>query len=431
MKPLTILIVGAGARGRTYATYALEHPEQAKVIAVAEPNDFSRESLVRQHGIPAHGVFHDYRPVLEMPRLADAAIIATQDAHHAEPTIALANKGYSILLEKPMAPNEADIQRIVETVAHAKVPLAVCHVLRYTPYTQALQQLLRRGAIGEVMHVQHLEPVGYFHMAHSYVRGNWRREDCASFMLLAQCCHDVDWISYIVGKPCRRVSSFGSLTHFHAANRPAGAADRCLDCPAAVESNCCYSALKIYLHRAKSGQFGWPVDIITKDLTVTGVTQALTSGPYGRCVYACDNDVVDNQVVNMEFAGGATASLSMIGCTEMTDRRTRIFGTRGEIEGNGATLKVVDFLTDQTRIIDTTPATPPATSLWSGDYGLMSRFIQAAASGDSSLILSGPWETLESHRIVFAAERARREHSVVSLPPSSVPKVNTCVCERS
>ena len=412
MQQVTVAVIGAGGRGTGYAGYALGLPDQMKVVGVAEPRDHYRQTLATQHAIPAGRVFTDWRQAAAVPRFADAVIIATQDAMHRGPAEAFARLGYHILLEKPMAPNAADCRAIVAAAKQAGVLFGVCHVLRYTRYTQGLKALLDSGRIGEIVSVQHLEPVGYWHQAHSFVRGNWRSEAQSSCMLLAKSCHDLDWLRYIVGRPCRKVSSFGNLKHFRADQKPAGSADRCLEC--AVEATCPYSARKIYLGRVAAGQTGWPVNVVSPDTSAEAITQALREGPYGRCVYACDNDVVDHQVVNLEFEGGATASFTMTAFSKAAHRQTRIFGTRGQITGDGVKLRVFDFLTDTEEVIDT--ETSADGSLLSGhgggDFGLMQAFVKALATGDARHILSGPDETLESHLMVFAAETARHKGTV-------------------
>jgi predicted dehydrogenase len=269
-----------------------------------------------------------------------------------------------------------------------------------------VKRLLDEGRIGDEMSVQHLEPVGHWHYAHSYVRGNWRRSDLASFMLLAKSGHDIDWLRHIVGRPIERVSSFGSLTHFVRDRQPAGAADRCVDC--AVEPECAYSAPRLYLGRLAAGRTGWPVSVITDDVTEPGVRAALRDGPYGRCVYACDNDVVDHQVVAMEFTGGVTATFTMTAFTPHQDRRTQIFGTRGCLDGTGESVTLHDFVTGEVSEHDVaSEGQDAAAGHGGGDAGLLDAFTRAVSTGDASHILSGAEESLESHRAVFAAERAR------------------------
>src|SRR5690349_12518075 len=213
MKPVKLLIVGAGSRGTGYAAYALEYPEEARVVAVAEPREFFRKRMAQKHQIEPANVVEDWRELAQRPKFADAVVIATPDALHMEPAVAFARKGYDILLEKPLAPDPQSCQRIIEAVQEQDVILAVGHVLRYTSYTQQVKKLLDSGLIGDIVSIQHLEPVGYWHQAHSFVRGNWRNEALSSFMLLAKSCHDIDWLRYLVGRPCVQVSSFGSLTH--------------------------------------------------------------------------------------------------------------------------------------------------------------------------------------------------------------------------
>src|SRR6476469_12572 len=394
-------IVGAGQRGAGYAGGIGRHGDRARVVAVAEPRARQREALTREHGVAQ--VFSSWQELAARPRLADVAIVSTQDAEHVEPAIALAGKGYHLLVEKPLAPTADECTRLVDAVTRSGVLFAVCHVMRYRPYTRLVKRLVDDGRLGEVMSVDHVEPVGHWHYAHSYVRGNWRRSDQASFMLLAKSGHDIDWLRHVVGKPVERVSSFGSLRHVRRASQPVGAADRCLDC--AVEPTCPYSASRLYLGMLREGRTGWPVSVLTDEVTEEGVTEALRTGPYGRCVYACDNDVVDHQVVAMEFADGVTATFTMTGFTPHQDRQTRIFGTRGYLEGDGEAVRVHDFTSGAVETL--TAGLETEEGHGGGDAGLMDAFTRAVETGDAGHILSGALESLESHLTVFAAERSR------------------------
>ncbi|PYA54034.1 oxidoreductase, partial [Serratia marcescens] len=315
-RPVRVLVVGAGARGEIYSRYALAHPDLMQVVAVAEPRDAYREQFVAQHAIAPGNVFTDWRQAADAGKLADAVLICTQDQMHLEPALAFARQGYAMLLEKPLSPDADECRAIVAEVVRQKLIFSVGHVLRYTRYTQKLKQLLRDGAIGDIVSLQHLEPVGYWHQAHSFVRGNWRNDRQAAFMLLQKSCHDIDWIRYVMEQPCEQVSSFGNLRHFRRENQPDGAADNCLDC--AVEASCPYSAKRIYLgddHKATPGF----LRVLTPEPDQTTLRAALRDGPYGRCVYRCDNNVVDHQVVNMQFAGGRTASFTMTAFTRHED----------------------------------------------------------------------------------------------------------------
>lgn len=416
-RPVRLIVVGAGNRGHSYAKYALAHPQEVRIVGVAEPRDFQRGRLAAEHGIPEERVWSDWRELLHQPRLADGVIIATQDEQHVEPAVALAKLGYHLLLEKPMAPSPEECRQIVDAVKAAGVMLAVCHVLRYTAYTQALKRVLVSGRIGKIVSVEHFEPVGHTHQAHSFVRGNWRNEAESSFMLLAKSCHDLDWLSYVMDEPCQAVSSFGSLLHFRREEQPPGASDRCLTCPPEVEEACPYSAPRYYLGFVEAGKTGWPLEVITNDPSREGVLRALESGPYGRCVYACDNDVVDHQVVNLRFRSGATASFTMTAFNRGRGRETRIFGTRGEIFGDSRHIRIFDFLTGQTEEIDTQVFSDGAITSGhgGGDDGIMAAFVRALATGDQRHILSGPDATLESHLMTFRAEEARRRDAVLHL----------------
>jgi predicted dehydrogenase len=235
-------------------------------------------------------------------------------------------------------------------------------------------------------------------------------------MLMAKSCHDLDWLQYVLGQRPRRVSSFGRLSHFTAANRPPGAADRCVDC--AVAAGCPYSAERFYHDLLARGQHRWPLSVVVDEFTPRALDEALRTGPYGRCVYACDNDVVDHQVVAIEFADGTTATFTMTAFSEAAGRSTRLFGTRGVLSGDGSTIRVHDFLTRSEQVI-----TPMAGGMSAadghggGDAGLMDAFTRAVATGNPEAIKSGPAESLASHLAVFAAERARVNGTVETLPP--------------
>jgi predicted dehydrogenase len=263
--------------------------------------------------------------------------------------------------------------------------------------------------------VDHLEPVGFWHQAHSFVRGNWRNEAQSSFMLLAKSCHDIDWLRHIIGRRCVKVASFGSLMHFRRDQKPveAGAALRCMEC--AYEPACPYSAPRFYMTVYERGWRGWPLDVIATDVSPEGIMEAVRTGPYGRCVYECDNDVVDHQVVNLQYESGATASFTMTAFTEGRDRQTRIFGTRGELRGDGKSITHYEFLTDTTHHIEVPAAEGAESGHGGGDFGLMGSFIAAVATRDPSRVLSGAAESLETHLTVFAAEEARRRSCVVEV----------------
>lgn len=422
--PVTVAVVGAGMRGQKYARLAAASG-RGRVVAVADPVPERRARVARDHGLAPEAVFDDWTALVRGGRLADVAVVATQDRYHVEPAVALARQGYHLLLEKPVAPSEPEAVRIVAAVEEAGVYLAVCHVLRYTPYTRRVRALQDSGRLGAIVAVQHMEPVGWWHFAHSFVRGNWRREALSTSMLLAKSCHDVDWVQYVVGRRPLRISSFGSLVHFRADNAPPSAGHRCIECP--IETDCPYSAVRLY--RSCLGdpdRERWPLGAVVDTPTPAAVDLALREGPYGRCVYRCDNDVVDHQVVTLEYEGGVTASLTVAAFTPMGGRKTRILGTRGYLDSDSSVIHLCDFVTGQEQSIDVWPdgEGSAARGHGGGDAGLVDAFLSAVADGDPSMIKTGPAESLNSHRLVWAAERARRDGAVVDLSdlPWSCPE---------
>jgi len=400
-------LAGTGSRGSTFASFAQQYPDRARIVAVADPRAGRRDALADQLGVAEDRRFNDWRELVALARFADAVIVTTPDREHVGPACRFAELGYHVLLEKPIAPTRAECIEVIDSIEKAGVIFAVCHVMRYTAYTDTVKDIVAKGRLGQLVGIEHLEPIGWWHFAHSYVRGNWRRSDEAGPSILTKCCHDLDWLRYIVDRPAVAVSSWGGLHHFTATNRPAGAADRCLDC--AVEPDCPHSAPRLYLGcLGDAERERWPLSVVTTDLTEPGVRRALRDGPYGRCVYACDNDVADHQVVTIEFEGGVTATLTMSAFTPAGRRRTRIMGTRGFLEGDGQHLTLTDFVTGEVESFDLVVGGGGAAGGHDGgDFGVMSAFLDAVSAGDRSLVRSGPRESLESHLMAFAAERSR------------------------
>jgi predicted dehydrogenase len=402
-QPITAVVCGAGQRGYyTYGPYALQHPEDLRFVAVAEPDLVRRDRFGDAHAIPAERRFASWEALFAAGRIADACLNTTQDHMHRESTLAALEAGYDVLLEKPMASRLADIVALVQAAERRGRLLQVCHVLRYTPHFALLHEILASGRIGTIVCVEHRENVAFWHMAHSYVRGNWGNTAASSPMILAKCCHDLDLLQWNLGQPVERLHSFGSLMHYHPENAPPGATERCTDgCP--VGETCPWDARRLYLDPDLTD---WPVTHITSDLSPAGRLHALRTGPYGRCVYHCDNDVVDHQVVNMEFAGGAIATLVMHGHAHEEARTMRYDGTRATLRArfaySDAQLEIHDHLTGQCEAI----AIPEVGSgHGGGDFGAVRAFVQALRGAAPPPTTAR--ESLESHLLAFAAEESR------------------------
>ena len=409
MKPITAVVLGAGSRGSTYAGFSKEYPEVLRIVALAEPRADRRNLLADALDIPEAQRFASWQELLAQPKMADCAFVCTMDDDHTEPAIRAMELGYHILLEKPMSNTEAECRRIVEAAERTGLALAVCHVLRYTPFYMTLKELIDRGRIGRVTTINQIENVGYWHQAHSFVRGNWRSTRETSPMLLQKSCHDMDILLWLMGRDCLRVQSFGSLGHFTPENAPEGAPERCLDgCPHA--ESCPYYAPKLYLDMNRTG---WPVDVITTDLSEAGRRRALEEGPYGRCVYHCDNDVVDRQVVNLEFEGGAVATFTMTAFSADFSRQLKIFGTEGQITADMGTKEIVLHRFGEEK--QTVPLLGDVvhSGHGGGDYGILRDFLHILRHGGESR--TGARISLQSHLICFAAERSRKEHIVAEL----------------
>lgn len=412
MKPITGILIGAGARGQIYAQYAMEHPEELKLVGAAEPKADRRAIVSEKAGIPASAQYHSWESLLDQPKTADAALICTLDGQHTAPALAALNKGYHVLLEKPMSSTEEECRAIAAAADQAGRVLSVCHVLRYTPFYRTLKRLIDSKEVGEVMTVSQIENVAYWHYAHSFVRGNWRSSVETSPMILQKSCHDMDILLWLMGRKCLRTASFGSLRHFGTDHAPEGAPARCLDgCP--HSNSCPYYAPKLYL----TGNTGWPVDMLTTDLTPDGIENALRTGPYGRCVYSCDNDVVDHQTVALEFEGGGTASFTMSAFTTDSARQLKITGTKAQVTADMETSAIWLHRFGEAqaqRIFVETPVQTNNYGHGGGDYYLMRDFVQAVRQGSTDS-LSSAQVSLQSHLICFAAERSRLHHTVEEL----------------
>lgn len=412
--PVRVAICGLGSRGKdTYARLSEMLDGRMEIAAIAEPIEEKREYVKKRYGVPEDMCFKTGEEMFARERLADVALICTQDRQHVGHAVAALQKGYHLLLEKPIAVSLEDVRLIEETAKAHQRCVVVCHVLRYAPFFEQIRAAIERGDVGEVVCIQALENVGYWHQAHSFVRGNWRNEAESTFMLLAKCCHDLDYLVWLTDQKCARVSSFGSLRHFRSENAPVGAAPRCTAGCRAKE-NCPYDAEKIYLTDAKTGVLAgntdWPCNILSQEPTEESIRAAIETGPYGRCVYHCDNDVVDSQIVNMEMENGALCQLMMTAFSAHGGRTIRVLGTHGAIEGDMEenTLRIQPFGKPET-MIDVAKLTRDLAGHGGGDGRLLDELIRMhGETGVPTRRMTTLEASGESHYIAFAAELSRK-----------------------
>ena len=414
MEPLTAVVIGAGNRGRlVYAAWARAHPDRLRVVAVAEPDEQRRAALASDHDISPARAYRDWKECLAAPRLADVAIVATSDTLHVEPALAAIERGYDVLLEKPIAPTPAQCVRVVEAAERAARLLQIGHVLRYAPFYETVHELVAGGALGELLHIDMKEQVAAWHMTHSYVRGRFRSRALAAPILLAKSCHDLDLLCWLAARPARRVASFGALGHYRPEHAPEGAPERCTDgCPA--QERCAHDAVRFYLGPDERLARLWPWVDVSPDPSPAARRRALETGRYGRCVYRCDNDALDHQVVALEFAGGLTASFALHGLAAHEQRTIRVTGTRGELRGllDGGVLEVTRPGVLEVERHDVGGG---MIGHFGGDHGLMEHFVELLRSGRRDAVRASGRSALESHLVGFAAERARESGSVVDL----------------
>ena len=413
----TVAILGVGSRGgNAYGRLINKKPEQYDIVSLCDIRQCRLDMFAPEFNVKPEMCFLSDDEFLKEKR-ADLLIIATQDKQHLEPALAFGERKYDILIEKPLAPTLEECRDLIATAEKNDIILSVCHVLRYTNYTRKLKELIDGGAVGKVMSVQHLEPVGHWRFAHSYVRGNWRKEAESSSVLLAKSIHDLDWICYIVNSEAKAVSSFGSLMYFKKENQPQGAADRCLDCT--LQDSCPYAAPRFYLERIRSGNIGAYVESVSGNTTEENILKELRTSPYGRCVFACDNDVVDHQVVNMEFEGGVLATFTMSPFNR-GGRKIHVMGTEGEVYGDAGVgdLTIFTYQNRKTVVEKSSDIVQDETILGGhggGDSRLIKALCELIATGETSVSYCSAMTSARNHLAVFAAEEARHTGTVVDV----------------
>ncbi len=406
---MKFVLIGAGSRGMTYALWAKQHGMEIAAIAEKRPDRLN--SAGDRLGVPEAMRFSDAAPLFAQGKIADAAIIATMDRDHYGHVMQALDCGYDILLEKPISPVPRECIAIEEKANALGRKITVCHVLRYTNFFMQIKEILDSGELGKVVAIKHSENIGSFHMAHSFVRGNWRNDQLSSPIILQKSCHDLDILLWLTGAHCTKVSAFGSLSYFRESNAPAGSSDRCLSC--AVADSCRFDARKAYL--PVLGQ--WPADVVCLEQTEEALMEALKTGPYGRCVYRCDNNVCDHMSILMEFDNGVTATFSLTAQTSACHRNIHIMCEDGEILADDGERRIVvthhvssqaDTFTERVINVRTN-----GSGHGGGDAGIMEDFT-AVLSGEKES-RSSISRSVESHLMAFAIEQARLTGNVVDM----------------
>jgi len=414
-KPITAITLGAGNRGTVYGNFAAAYPEQMKIVGVAEPIKFRNDKYAQKHKITETNRFNTWEDVFKKPKMADAVIISMPDNLHYEPCMKALSMGYDILLEKPIAPTEQECRDILALAKKTGRIVAVCHVLRYAPYFVKMKELIAKGAIGEVISIQHFEPIEHTHMAHSYVRGNWHNSKETTPIILAKSCHDLDIMKWMIEKRAKKIVAMGDLKWFKKANAPLGSTARCTD-GCKVERECPYSAIREYVDKnSRTAVLDIPENVADRK---AAIREKLKTSNYGRCVYQMDNDQPDHYITSIQFEDSITANFSMEAFTSYHDRRTRIMGSMGDMVGDMTELVVHDFKTGkETKFI------PKAEDVegyknsghGGGDWLLVKDFVQAVSQQNPALLTSTIDDSIESHIMGFMAENSRKQGKVMDI----------------
>jgi predicted dehydrogenase len=426
--PFRAVIVGAGHRALLYASFARRHPDQLRIVGVADPQPHRRAHAARLFDLPDTCQYESAEALAAIPRFADFAINGTMDHQHVPTTLPLLEAGYDVLLEKPIATRLEDLHTLVAAVRRTGRWVAIAHVLRYAPFYALIHQKVLEGALGDLINLQLAEHVSYHHYAVGYLRRKWaRRAVCQSSMLLAKCCHDLDLIAWMKsGIAPVRVASFGSQFQFRPEQAPPGSGSRCLtDC--VIEATCLYSARKHYLdHPTRWSFYVWDSRETMAHPTLADKERSLReNNPYDRCAWKCGADVVDHQSVLIEFADGASATLNMVGGCAKPCRTIHLIGTRGEIQG---TLEGGRFVL---RVPDPAPGRETAETIFDlqtmgdttgafgghggGDMRVVADFLRVLRGEPLSLSSTPLEDSIAGHCMVFAADHAMETGTVVAI----------------
>ncbi len=415
MKKLKVILIGAGSRGTAYTNIMAENPDKFQVIAVAEPIESRREYIREKHNILDDMCFESYEPLLALGKIADIAVIATMDRDHTAVSLGAIALGYDLLLEKPIAPTAEECRAITDAAVKKGVKVVICTVLRYSDIFVKIKEIIDSGRLGNIISINHEECVGNIHQSHSFVRGNWGNEHRSSTMLLQKSCHDLDILQWLIGKKCKKIQSFGALTYFKSENAPEGAPDYCIEgCPMA--DTCQFNAVKLYLED-KDNRWFRTTSAKEADPTDEQVRAAITNTQYGKCVFKCDNTVVDHQTVNMLFEGDATVTFTM-NCFNKGGRHIHIMGTNGELDAalsSDEPIKLYDFIKKESEEIPMTGKDGVTGGHGGGDTGLVNAlydYLNGTYTGNSVPEIE---ESLYNHMLVFAAEKSRIEGGVVDI----------------
>ena len=403
MKKITFAFLGMGNRGINYASKSLRFPEEMEVVAMADLRRDRLEAANKQFNLPQDRLFNSAEELLAQPKLADILVVASQDQQHRDHAIMAMEAGYDLLLEKPIAAKLEDIVEIAQTAKQLGRRVLVCHVLRYTVFYKEIRRLINEGYIGTVQSVEASENVGYYHYAHSYIRGNWHNTQASSPMILAKCSHDMDILQWITGKKCLKLNSFGSLSFFNEAHAPEGSAERCLDCK--VE-NCPFNAPDYYIPRI--GKSIHP-RVLHPEPTPENITEALRTSDYGKCVFRMDNDVVDHQTVNMLMEDDVTITFQMCGFTNLFTRGIRVMGSEGELWGNFKKRELYfQRWGEEEQKIDLEALCEDFSGHGGGDAGMIHDVIRLYRGDDfDTSSITYLEDSVDSHYMAFAAEKSR------------------------
>lgn len=417
MKRLKLATIGCGARAQTYLSLAAQMQGKYEIVAAADPIPERVRKIKALADNPDFRGYDRAAAILAEEKLADVMIIATQDQFHFEPCRLAMEKGYDILLEKPISPNLTEVLQLQKIARQLRRKVLVCHVLRYTDLYQKVKEIIDSGILGELITLNASEGVLPWHQAHSYVRGHWANVEQASPMIVAKSCHDMDIIHWLVGKKCTAISSFGALTYFTPENSPKGAPDRCTDgCP--VGDQCMFNAKQYAgIHRRE-----WLSLIYdrAREASEEEVYQWLKISPWGRCVYHCDNTAVDHQVVSMRFETEITATFTMTAFEH--ERHLEIFGTQGILksgkfykEQTGADIIVTRHDSDEVARYQLDSSDDLNDGHYGGDRGLMEALYNEMNRADPAKMHTSLSTSVHSHEMAFAAEKARLENRVIKL----------------
>jgi predicted dehydrogenase len=286
-------VIGSGGMGMSVVAQVLAADERLRMRAVYDIDERSVENALKKGHADAN-VCSSLQELVNDPGI-DWVMIATWNRDHANSAITALEAGKNVFCQKPLATTLEDCLRMRDAWKASGKLFQLGFNLRYSPHYVRIHELVERNSIGSMISMEFNETLEFNHGG--FIMADWRRlKKDSGPHVLEKCCHDIDLVNWIVGSPAVRVASFGGLDFYTPEY-----ASRVEEIGPNAEGKVAYSA--------------WPM-------------------PEDRNPFTCDKDIIDNQVVIIEYANGVRATFHMNNNAGIQERRMYLCGTHGSIRAD-------------------------------------------------------------------------------------------------